>query len=393
MGLFEKIFSKNSQKVIGSTYWKALTAYTPVFTTRAGGAYESELVRASIDARARHISKLNIETNGTAKLGTMARLRRRPNEFQTWSQFLYRLDSILDMQNTAFIVPIYGKMGETVGIYSILPSSCEIIEHNNEPWLRYKFRNGKTAALELSSCGILTKFQYDDDIFGGSRTALNNTLDLIDLQNKGIKEAIKNGATYRFMAQLGNFSTTEDLKKEREAFNTANFAADSNGGGMLLFPNTYKDIKQINSSAFVADSSQMKMIETNVFNYYGVNEAILQNKATSAELDAFFNGVIEPFAIQLSEVLTKMFFTEMEIERGNAIYIAANRLQYMSVSEKISLSQQLGDRGAIMIDEIRELFNYPPLPDGVGQRVPIRGEYYFVNEDKPQEGQNNASED
>lgn len=390
MGLFEKIFSKSSEKFYGKSYWQALTAYQPVFTTRGGNAYESELVRAAIDARARHISKLNIETNGQAKRGTMARLKRRPNEFQTWAQFLYRLDTILDMQNTAFIVPIYDKVGEVVGIYPVLPSSCEVLEHNGEPWLRYKFRNGRSAALELSACGVLTKFQYDNDIFGGSRTALNNTLDLIDLQNKGIKEAIKNGATYRFMAQLSNFSTGPDLKKEREAFNVANFA-DENGGGMLLFPNTYKDIKQINSTAYVVDSNQMKMIETNVNNYFGVNEAILQNKATSAELDAFFNGVIEPFAIQLSEVLTKMFFTEMEIERGNAIYIAANRLQYMSVSEKISLAQQLGDRGAMLIDEIRELFNYPPLPDGKGEHVPIRGEYYFIDEEKIEEGANNAT--
>ena len=391
MGLFEKIFSKSSQKIYGSSHWQALTAYSPVFTTRGGNAYESELVRAAIDARARHISKLNIETSGTAKAGTMSRLKRQPNEFHTWAQFLYRLDTILDMQNTAFIVPIFGKSGEIVGIYPVLPSSCELIEHNGDAWLRYKFRNGKSAALKLSECGVLTKFQYDHDVFGGSRTALNNTLDLIDLQNKGIKEAIKNGATYRFMAQLNNFSTSEDIRKERENFNNTNFAGE-NGGGMLLFPNTYKDIKQINSTAFVVDSNQMKMIETNVHNYFGVNEAILQNKATSAELDAFFNGVIEPFAIQLSEVLTKMFFTEMEIERGNAIYIAANRLQYMSVSEKISLSQQLGDRGAIMIDEIRELFNYPPLPDGNGQRVPIRGEYYFVGEeDKEEEEQTDAT--
>ena len=62
------------------------------------------------------------------------------------------------------------------------------------------------------------------------------------------------------------------------------------------------------------------------------------------------------------------------------VYITANRLQYMSVSHKIQMAQQLGDRGMITIDEIRALFNYPPLPDGSGSRAPIRGEYYFANE-------------
>ena len=35
-----------------------------------------------------------------------------------------------------------------------------------------------------------------------------------------------------------------------------------------------------------------------------------------------------------------------------------------------------------MIDEIRELFNYPPLENGAGQHAPIRGEYYMADEGK-----------
>ena len=33
------------------------------------------------------------------------------------------------------------------------------------------------------------------------------------------------------------------------------------------------------------------------------------------------------------------------------------------------------------IDEIRELFNYPPLPNGDGQHAPLRGEYKFVDDE------------
>ena len=44
------------------------------------------------------------------------------------------------------------------------------------------------------------------------------------------------------------------------------------------------------------------------------------------------------------------------------------------------MAQQLGDRGILTINEIRELFNYEPLPDGGGQHAPIRGEYYMVDE-------------
>jgi hypothetical protein len=49
------------------------------------------------------------------------------------------------------------------------------------------------------------------------------------------------------------------------------------------------------------------------------------------------------------------------------------------------MAQQLGDRGILTIDEIRELFNYAPMPDGNGQHAPIRGEYYFVDEGRQED--------
>ena len=81
-------------------------------------------------------------------------------------------------------------------------------------------------------------------------------------------------------------------------------------------------------------------------------------------------------------------FSERERAQGSRLVCNANRLQYMSTSQKVQMSKELGDRGAITIDEIRALFNYPPLPDGAGQMAPIRGEYYNANQ-----GDNNASEE
>ena len=124
----------------------------------------------------------------------------------------------------------------------------------------------------------------------------------------------------------------------------------------------------------------MKQIRENVFNYFGVNEEVLTNAANSDKLEAFFDGAIEPFAIQFSEAVTKMLFSERERAQGSYLIANANRLQYMSTSEKVQVARELGDRGAILIDEIRELFNYAPLPNGAGQVAPIRGEYKATDE-------------
>ena len=386
MSLLDKIFhpdeAKKSEDALreARAFFQTLTAYAPVFTNWGGAIYESEIVRAAIDARARHISKLKVETIGTANPSLQSKLMQGPNQWQTWSQFLYRVSTILDINNTAFIVPVFDERMIITGIFPILPAQCELVEYAGEVWLRYQFSNGQYAAVEFRKCAVLTKHQYESDFFGDKNTPLKETMQLIHIQNQGIEEGVKNSATFRFMATLNNFSSAEDLKKERERFTETNLSTNSKSGGFLLFPNTYKDIKQIDVKPYAIDADQMKQIRENVFNYFGVNEAVLTNAAAGSQLEAFFDGAIEPFAIQFSEAVTKMLFSERERAQGSYLIANANRLQYMSTSEKVSMARELGDRGAILIDEIRELFNYAPLPDGAGQVAPIRGEYKATDE-------------
>lgn len=380
MGLFEKIFRppKNGKLQDARKTFETLTAYSPAFTNWRGAIYESEIVRAAIDARARHISKLKVETVGTASPVLQRRLAMGPNQWQTWSQFLYRTSTILDVNNTAFIVPVYDERMTVTGVFPVLPSMCSLVEYEGEAYLRYQFSKGKYVAVEASKCAILTKHQYASDFFGDPNGALKETMQLIHIQNQGIEEGVRNAATFRFMAVLNNFAKPEDLVKERERFADINLSKGS--GGFLLFPNTYKDISQIDVKPYAIDADQMRQIRENVFNYFGVSEEILQNKARAEDLEGFFDGAIEPFAIQFSEVMTKMLFTESERSRGSYLIANANRLQYMSTPQKVQMAKELGDRGAILIDEIRELFNYAPLPDGAGQIAPIRGEYKATND-------------
>lgn len=377
MGLFDLIFKKKDSYINADGYFKTFSAYTPVFTSWNGQLYESELVRAAVDARARHISKLKVEVIGSARPKLQTMIRKAPNSFQTWSQFLYRLSTILDMQNNAFIVPVF-RDNELAGYYSVLPSLCELVAVNDIPYLRYTFASGEKAAVELSACGIMTKFQYRDDLFGESNNALSNTMDLLNIQAQGIKEGIKNGAAYRFMGQVTNFTKNEDLAKERQRFTEENLKKDS-GGGLLLFPNTYQNLQQIKPQTYTVDAEQEKLIQTNVYNYYGVNEKILQNMAYGDELNAFFEGSIEPFSIQFSEVLTLMSFTGTEIGHGSYIQATANRLQYMSNSDKLNVSSQMADRGIMTRNEIREMWNLPRIEGG--DVATIRGEYYLMDDD------------
>jgi len=379
MGLFEKIFG-NRPKVVGHYEggFKMLNGHTPQFHHFGGSLYESEMIRAAINARATHISKLKVEMMGSARPALQRKMRLAPNQWQTWGQLLYRLSTILDIHNTAFICPVYDEYGEPSGIFTPLPSKCEIVQFNEVPYLRYEFNSGEKAAIELSYCGILTKYQYSDDFMGETNRALFPTMDLIHIQNQGIEEGVKNAATYRFMAQVSNFTKATDLKNERKRFTEENLKDD--GGGLLLFPSTYKDIKQIDVKPWVIDAEQMKTIRDNVFEYFGVNEDVLQNKAFGDSWSAFYEGAIEPFSIQFSDVMTKMLFTLREQSQGNRVLATANRLQYLSNADKLNVSSQMLDRGIMSINDVRDIWNLPPVENG-DIRI-IRGEYYNANNER-----------
>ena len=390
MGLFDKIFGNRKERQGAYQTFKMLTGYAPVFKSWGGEIYESELVRAAIDARARHISKLEIAVTGTAKPDLQAKLRVGPNEFQTWGQFLYRLSTILDCQTTAIIVPVIDKDGKTTGIFPVLPEREEIVQYLGKPFLRMKFKD-HTAAIELDRVGIMSKYQYRNDFFGEGNHALKPTMELVHVQNKGIEEGVKSSASFRFMATSKNWSNDADLAKERDRFVQSSF--NGGDGGVLLWPNTVTDVKQINSTPFVVDADQMKVIRNNVFDYFGVNEDVLQNKSYGDSWSAFYEGAIEPFAIQLSDVLTKMFFTVRERELGTKVTATANRLQYMSNQDKLNVSSQMLDRGILSINDVRTIWNMPPV-DGGDVRI-IRGEYYSADEKvaAAAEGESNGQRD
>jgi hypothetical protein len=282
-------------------------------------------------------------------------------------------------------VPVFDERMTITGVFPVLPASCTLVEYDGEIWLRYQFNTGQYAAVEFRKCAVLTKYQYKSDFFGDSNHALDDTMGLIHIQNQGIKEAVKNSASYRFIAKLNNFSKPEDIAKERKRFSMKNFSAEAEAGGILLFPNTYTDIKQIDSKPYTVDEKQMNYIRSNVERYFGVNERVLNNSANGEELDAFFNGCIEPFAIQLSEAMSKAIYSDLERSYGSYVLVDANRLQYMSTTQKVQMAKELGDRGMLTINEMRELFNYPPIENG--DTAVIRGEYYALDDKIGQEGE------
>ncbi len=376
MGAFDKLFKRPKVKKEVNGYFQMLDGYTPIFTDYDGGVYEMELTRSCIHTFANHCSKLLPTVSGPDGRGIQPMLDGKPNPFMTSAQFAYKVATIYDTKNTCFIAPILDEFDRLIGFYPVNPQQTEVLDVGGEPWLRYTFRNGQKAAIELARCGVVSKYLYNSDIKGETNEALRATLQLIHTQNQGISEGIKNSASFRFMATVNNFAKSSDMVKERQKWVEDNLGADA--GGLALFPNTYSNVQQIQSSAKIVDPEQMKLIQTRVLNYFGCNEDVLQNKTVGDAWSAYYEGKIEPFAIQLSQAMTCMTYSRNEQKRGNAIVWSANRLQYMNNNEKLQVSSQMFDRGVLSLNMIMDIWNLPHVPDG--DKRFIRKEYTEISQ-------------
>lgn len=371
MGILDKVL-RRPKKVEGQGF-STFTEYQPVFTSYRGSIYEQELTRAAIERFAQACSKLKPEIKGRAKPRITTIIETAPNKFMTWSGFLSRLATILECDTTAYVVPVFDKDLRTIiGFYPMQCELAEVVEYKGEPWVRFTYATGETAALELKYVGILTKFQYMSDFFGDGN-CLNNTMGLIHAQNEAQRAAIKSGASIRFIGELTGQVREEDIKDKRKRFAEDNLSTE-NDSGIILYDTTFNNVRQIEPKNYTMNKAEMELIQDNVFTYFAINKHILQNDFDEDKWGAWYEGKIEPFALRLAETLNMMVFTERERKAGNEISFSSNRLEYASNASKRNMISDMLDRGVLTINQALEILQLPSIGEEGDIRV-IRGEY------------------
>ena len=396
MGLLEKIFPKQMAEAQVYTYFRTLGGYSPVYTSFDGGVYEMALTRACIHTFANHVSKLKPVVQGP-NAGRLSRLLEyQPNPWMDAKKYLYRLATIYKAENNAFIAPLYDDElhRRIVGYFPVLASQAAIVEEDGGQYIRYHFPTG-VGVTPLGETGMLTQMQYRDDFFGDQNQVLRPTMEAMNAQNQSIVNGVKASGTVRFLAKLAQVLKPEALNSERDRLVKDNLGSDN--GGVMIFDAKYADITPIESKPYVVDDKQAASIRESVFDYFGMSDAILQNKYTSDQWSAYYEGQIEPFAIEMSLVHTNMTYSAEEIARGKQIIFSVNRLQHMTMSDKLSTVTQLFDRGMMNMDEGREVFQLPALDTEDSRRYYIRRDYAEVNalnqQNGVKEGGGNAGED
>ena len=354
---------------------RMITGYTPSFSTYSGGVYEMDLTVSAIDTFARHVSKANPKIKGSAYSNLSKQWQVRMNDMMTTQQFLYRAATIFKCENNCFILPVYDQYKFIVGLYPIPAIGSEIVTVNGELMLKYKLNN-KQYAIPYAEVGHLKNHQYKNELYGDGNTAIYPTMQLLDTQNQGIIEGIKKSASIRFIGRTSNIMTEDSLKQARADF--SNNLSNENNGGIAIYDRRLEDVKQVDSKPFIVDADQAEHIRTNVYNYFGVNEDIMQNNFTEDTWGSFYEGSIEPFLIQLSQVVTSMLYSNREIAADNYVIFESTRLQHANTATKMNLITNLFDRGFLTHNQGLEILNLPQIDSDDANKRYIRLEYVSV---------------
>ncbi len=383
-GLFKHFFGKPTKKDTKAikNYFSLLSGYTPSYSTYNGALYEIDLVRACIHRIASECAKATPVLVDDEDKDKEFIISKYPNDTMTAFQFYYRLATIFQVENNAYIVPQYAerdKSGGIVGLIPICPMFVDIIEHETLGiCYKFTFNNGDSKVYQMAEVGHIKRMQYKNDMYGDANDAFDNTAKLVIAQEEGSEKAIKSSSLLRFMAKLNTpIDDDEDYKEQQNVFLRNNL--EGNESGVLIYDTRFEDVKQIESKPLLVDAEQKKAIENSVFTYWGINEDILQNKYSEDTWNAFYESAIEPFYIQVQEVITKLLYSVNEIKAGKGIRLTSDRLQYASNTTKIQVAKEFVDRGLLTLDQGLNILNLPPLPDGQGNVRVIRAEYIDAN--------------
>lgn len=345
------------------------------FTRWDKKATELYLIRASVDALARNVAKMQLEAvmytdrdrseKKVDRNSAVARVIRHPNFYMTSYDFLYKIAAMYFTTNNVFIYPEY-ENGKLVALHPINYEEFDLYQTENGTLIaKFRLSYRKTYTVLYDDVIHLRNHYITNDLLGDSNdAALRPVCELLSTQNQGIIAGIKNSAIIRGILKALNVIKDEDLNKARDRFVEDNLRA-SNSGGVIAIDGKF-DYQNIESKPYVVDANSMSEAKKMVFDYFGINEGFITNKFTPEEYEAVYEGRLEPFAIMLTQSLTHGLYTERELGFGNEIEANMSKVKYQPISAITSLIAATNQLGLFRKNEYREMLGYPPLSDEDG---------------------------
>ena len=371
--MLSRVFGKKKQPPQGLNRMQMLNGYSNDYVPFSGAAYDNATVRSCVDTIARHASKLN-PRHIVKKEGKVRRvlddklnylLSVQPNPLMTSAEFIEKLVNQYYTTNNLFVYIQRDATSEVVALWPLDFSQVSLYEDSrNVIYVKFTFGVGLQTTVPYNDIVHIRRHYNRDEMFGDPEARmLQEDLTLLKSVKTAIVNVVKNYGRLRGIVKYMQTLRPEDMKKNFESF-VNNFVSNvKNGSGIAPMDNT-SDYKELHVDNTTFDAAQMQLARDNVYKYFGVSEKLINGTYDESEFIAFYESVIEPLAVKLSQAFTVALFTKREQGFGNEIMFEANRLNYISVASKINIAKQLLPAGILTINDARELFGYAPVPDG-----------------------------
>ena len=378
MGLFD-IFKRKKKVVAPVNYDASIYKSTlNLFTDFGDNINASDVVKICIDRIATHSAKLKpryvkTEDNETVqeKKGNLAYLLKfQPNPLMTPYDFIYRVVTLLYLNNNAFIYPVYDENYDLKELWPIRPNSVEMLkDEGGGVFLRFYFSNGKQYLLPYESIIHLRRFYGINDLFGGTsavsdHAALLKTIKINDSILQGLDNAIKTSFQIKGLLKINGILNEKDKTAQKKEFDDAIKEASKDNGSAIIPVDLKSEYVPLNVDPKLIDSNTLSFLQKKIISYFGVSEAIFDNKYDENEYNAFYESVIEGIAIALSEAFSKALLTRGQLEKGEQIIFYSERLQYASWNTKVQAIEKLMGLGILSLNESRALLGFEPIEGG-----------------------------
>ena len=366
LNFFKWLFNRKSETV---TRYQIVSEKGNGTFIYSGKIYQSDIVTACLAPYKKAVGKLSPLHVRKLKESTeifpepyMRFLLEEPNTLLTMQKTLEKIVSPLILSGNAFILIVRDINGYPLELFPIPAVSAEAVYMNGELSLKFVYQNGKTYTHRYDDVIHLRMNMTENDLFGEPiMPSLSKLVNLVETMDKGMEKAIKNSNVIKWLIRFNSSMRPDDMEKQIKLFDDTYMDVDK--GHSAVAHDIKSDVQQVNFQNYVPNFPITESIRQRIYSLLGVNEKIVQGTFNEDEWNSFYENSIEPVALDLQSEFTRKLFTRKERSFGNKIIFAANTLSCASLSTKLQFVSMV-DRGAMVPNEWRDLFNYAPIENG-----------------------------
>lgn len=345
MSIFSRLFSRQEKP-------QAFIEINNTFSSFSGTGYNSAAFRAAVDAIGRHTAKLQAHSDDK---GLENLLASAPNAYMSGYDLLYKTAAAYFTHNNAFMLLQRDGSWRITAVYPVNPQSVEFRPGTDGAlYLECLFPDGRQVAFPYSDMIHLRRHFLTNDLLGDSNAPLFPLLDTAETLNQGIAASVRNGTSIRGVLKFTSLVNPAQVRAEKEQF-VSDYFNPGNSGGIAATDQRF-DFVPANITPYNVPKEQVEAVERQIYDYLGVGASIINGTYTENEFSAFYESIVEPFALQLSQ--------EFKLKSGVEITFTAERMEFSSADTKIKLLHEAAPLGLITVNEARRLLALPPVDDG-----------------------------